>query len=152
MNLDNIKHILNPIFRDYEYIAAAYLFGSLAQGKAGVLSDIDIAILLKDNAPSEVKLLDEENFLEYKISSSLGFKKVDLIILNHQGLIFQHNVLRTGKLIYEKDSEFRKRFEMRVIINFCDFKPTLDFIEKYHIKGRLRRCETIWNKVKFRQN
>lgn len=143
MNLDNIKHILDPIFRDYEYIAAVYLFGSLAQGKAGVLSDIDIAILLKDNAPSGVKLLDEENFLEYKISSSLGFKKVDLIILNHQGLIFQHNVLRTGKLIYEKDSEFRKRFEMSVIINFCDFKPTLDFIEKHHIKGRLKRCETI---------
>lgn len=143
MNLDNIKHILNPVFQDYKYIAAAYLFGSLAQGKAGVLSDIDIAILLKDNAPSGVKLLDEENFLEYKISSSLGFKRIDLIILNHQGLVFQHNVLRTGKLIYEKDSEFRKRFEMRVIINFCDFKPTLDFIEKYHIKGRLRRCETI---------
>jgi len=143
MNLDNIKHILNPIFRDYEYIAAAYLFGSLIQGKAGVLSDIDIAILLKDNAPLGVKLLDEENFLEYKISSFLGFKKVDLIILNHQGLVFQHNVLRTGKLIYEKDSEFRRRFEMRVIINFCDFKPTLDFIEKYHIKGRMRRCEAI---------
>jgi len=135
--------LLEPIFREYKYIAAAYLFGSFARGKAGVLSDLDIAVLLKGSAPSGPDLIGEEGILEYKISSSLGFGKVDLIDLNHQGLIFQHNVLRTGELIYEADPEFRKQFEWKVIMNFCDFKPTLSLIEKYHLRGRLRRCGII---------
>jgi len=142
-SIDDIKFQLNSIFRKYKYIAAAYLFGSFVRGKAGTLSDLDIAVLLKPEAPSGTDLIGEEGILEYKISSSLGFRKVDLIDLNHQGLIFQHNVLRTGKLIYEADSKFRKEFEWKVIMNFCDFKPTLSLMEKYYLKGRLRRCGII---------
>ena len=29
---------------------------------------------------------------------------------------------------------------MRVILEFCDFEPTLRLIEKYHLKGCLKSC------------
>jgi uncharacterized protein len=85
------------IFKDYPYIAAAYLFGSYATGKTGPMSDVDIAILLKEPHPKGRELIHEEDYLSYKIVKALGVKEVDLIELNKQGLIFVHNVLKTGK-------------------------------------------------------
>ena len=134
---------LKNIFEDYPYIVSAYLFGSQASGKIGPMSDVDIAILLKEDAPKGRELIHEEDYLAYKIARALGVKEVDLIDLNSQGLIFKHNILRTGKLIYDADPRFRISFEMRVITEFCDFEPTLRFIEKYHLKGRLRRCASL---------
>lgn len=131
---------LNPLFTQRPYVAAAYLFGSSAGGKAGSLSDIDIAILLGKDAPQGIELLEEQALLEYQIQALLKYPRVDVIALNRQGLIFQHNVLRTGRLIYDNDPQFRKKFEWNVILRYCDFEPTLGLIEKYHLRGRLRRC------------
>lgn len=134
---------LRDLFEDYPYIASAYLFGTYASNKAGPMSDVDVAILLKNNAPRGRKLIHEEDYLSYRIGKKLGVKEVDLIDLNSQKLIFQHNVLRTGKLIYDADPAFRVMFEVQVITNFCDFEPTLRFIEKFHLQGRIRRCESL---------
>ncbi|MBM4306906.1 MAG: nucleotidyltransferase domain-containing protein [Deltaproteobacteria bacterium] len=134
-----ISETLRNVFKEYPYIAAAYLFGSHASDKATRDSDVDIAILLKDDRPKGRELLHEEDYLAYKIARTLGVKEVDLIDLNHKGIIFQHNVLRTGHLIYDADPEFRIRFETRVIIRFCDYEPTLRFIEKNQLKGRIER-------------
>ena len=54
-------------------------------------------ILLKDNAQKGRELIHED----YTIAKVLEVKEVDLINLNSQRLVFQHNVLRTGKLIYD---------------------------------------------------
>ena len=131
---------IGAIFKAYDYIAAAYLFGSQIRGTDNPMSDLDIAILLKENAPSTILRLKEKLLLEYKIQSHFGLNQVDLVELNLQGVVFQHNVLKTGKLIYDGDPIFRKKFETKVILEYCDFKPTLRLIEKYHLQGRLRRC------------
>lgn len=128
---------LKNVFRVYPYIASAYLFGSQSSGRVSPMSDVDIAILLKDNAPKGRELIHEEDYLAYEIAKTLGVKEVDLIDLNSQGLIFKHNVLRTGKLIYDADPRFRISFEMRVITEFCDFEPTLRFIERFRYKDAL---------------
>ncbi|MBI5050895.1 MAG: nucleotidyltransferase domain-containing protein [Nitrospirae bacterium] len=134
---------LKDLFKDYPYIASAYLFGSQSSGRVSPMSDVDIAILLKDNSPTGRELIHQEDYLAYTITTALGVKEVDLIELNSQGLIFQHNVLRTGRLIYDADSAFRIKFVTGVITNFCDFEPTLRFMEKFHLQGRLRRCASL---------
>jgi hypothetical protein len=50
----------------------------------------------------------EEGFLSYKITKALGRNEVDLIELNKQGLIFVHNVLKTGEKEYGNQN--RKTF------------------------------------------
>ncbi|MDO9028010.1 MAG: nucleotidyltransferase domain-containing protein [Candidatus Roizmanbacteria bacterium] len=139
LNLEKLKNL----FKDYPYIASAYLFGSQVSGRISPMSDMDIAILLKNNSPKGRELIHQEDYLAYKIANALGVKEVDLIELNSQGLIFQHNVLRTGRLIYDADSAFRIKFVTGVITNFCDFEPTLRFMEKFHLQGRLRRCASL---------
>lgn len=130
---------LNDIFKHYSYIASAYLFGSHASGKITPDSDVDIAILLKSNAPKGKELIHEEDYLAYRVAKALGVKEVDLIELNSKGLIFQHNILRTGHLIYDGDPPFRIKFETLVIIYFCDFEPTLRYIENIQLQSRIER-------------
>lgn len=134
---------LKDILKDYPYIASAYLFGSRASGKSGSMSDVDIAILLKSNAPTGRELLHEEDYLSYRIAKALGVKEVDLIDLNNQGLTFVHNVLRTGKLIYDADPHFRIRFITRIISEYCDFEPTLRFMNNYYFEGYMRRLARL---------
>ena len=134
---------LKDIFKDYPYIASAYLFGSQATGKTGPMSDIDIAILLKDNAPEGRELIHEEDYLAYRLEDTLQIKEVDLIELNKQGLIFVHNVLKTCKLIYDAAPDFRIRFVAKVISDYCDFEPTLRFMNNYHFEGYRRRLATL---------
>jgi len=134
---------LKPIFEDYHYIAAAYIFGSYATGKKGPMSDVDIAVLLKRAHPKGRDLIHEMDYLAYRIATALQVKEVDLIDLNRQGLIFQHNVLRTGKLIYEADPEFRIKYTVQVISRYCDFEPTLKFMDKYYFEGYRRRLARL---------
>ncbi len=135
LNLEKLKEI----FKDYPYIASAYLFGSHASGKVSPMSDLDIAILLKDDAPKGRELIHKMDYLAYRIEEALQAKEVDLIELNNQGLIFVHNVLRTGKLIYDAVPDFRIRFVTKVISDYCDFEPTLRFMNNYYFEGYKRR-------------
>lgn len=141
MNLDIEK--LKDIFKDYPYIASAYLFGSYAKGRTGPMSDVDIAVLLKDNAPKGRELIHKEDYLAYRIEAALQAKEIDLIELNRQGLIFVHNVLKTGKLIYDADSDFRIRFVAKVISDYCDFEPTLRFMRNYYFEGYRKRLAAL---------
>ncbi len=147
----NIERTQN-IFKDYPYIAAAYLFGSHATGRTTPTSDIDIAVLLKEKAPKGRELIHQLDYMAYRIEDALQVKhvpeclyrgKVDLIELNRQGLIFAHNVLKTGRLIYDADPDFRIRFVTKVISHYCDFEPTLRFMDKYHFEGYKRRLAAL---------
>ena len=134
---------LKEIFKDYSYIASAYLFGSQASGRVTPISDLDIAILLKDNAPNARELLHKMDYLAYRIEEAFQTKEVDLIELNSQGLIFQYNVLRTGKLIYNADPLFRVNYVTRLITAYCDFEPTIRFIKRFHLQGIKNRVAKI---------
>lgn len=129
------------LFRDYPFIAAAYQFGSTVRGREGPLSDLDIAILVdEERAPSAVELLRIELLLAYEFQRRLNVPEVDLITLNRQRLTFQYAVLRTGQLIYDTNPKYRIRFTQKVIQAYLDFQPTLQLMERFHTRGRLRRC------------
>jgi hypothetical protein len=134
---------LKELFREYPYIASAYLFGSSVHGRRGPMSDVDIAILLKSPHPKGRELIHEEDYLGYKIGKALDVKEVDLIDLNSQGLVFQHNVLKSSQLLYDADPDFRIEFESRVISEYCDFQITLRFMEKFHLRGIKERLAKI---------
>src|SRR6266540_4168206 len=85
------------ILAEYPFIASAYVFGSVASGKAGPMSDVDIALLLRHDAPSGKDLIHTEDYLAYRIAKELGVREVDIVDLNRQGLVFQHQVLKSGR-------------------------------------------------------
>jgi len=137
----NLKE-LDLMFRGYPYIAAAYLFGSQAAGRTGPMSDVDFAVLLKDPHPEGRHLMHQLDHLAIAIEDLLK-KEVDVIAMNRQGLIFQHNVLRTGRLIYDADPVFRTGYVSRLISSYCDFEPTIRFMDKYYFEGYKKRLEKV---------
>lgn len=133
---------LKEIFKNYPSIATAYLFGSYVSGRISSMSDVDIAVLLKEPYPKGRYLIHQMDYLAVKIGEVLK-KEVDIVEMNGQGLIFQHNVLRTGKLIYDAEPTFRTNYVSRLISAYCDFEPTLRFMNNYYFDGYKRRLARL---------
>jgi uncharacterized protein len=126
----------------YEPIAAAYVFGSCARGEATKNSDLDIGIVLRRRGESALDhhrtLADIASRLE-RLSPS---GKVDVMVLESQGPVFQHRVLRDGRLVYEADRERRIDFESDAHVRYFDWAPTYAIAQKAHRAGIRRWLES----------
>jgi predicted nucleotidyltransferase len=125
-------------------VIAAYLFGSLAQGRATSSSDVDIAVLLSPADPESVwerqlQLMGEiERFVH---------GQVEVVILDTAPPILQDQVLRYGRLLYERDRRARVTFEVQAGKSYADLKPMTRFfaralfreIKEVGLGGRRRR-------------
>jgi len=97
-------------------INAAYVFGSQAKGSTGPESDLDVAFLLNEGLESDFSLLPFMANLE----RAYGYR-VDVVILNHAGEMLKYEVRRSGRLIFERDSVKRKKFEISGRKRYEDF-------------------------------
>lgn len=117
---DDLLDKLKNLIKENKNILIAYLYGSQATGRAGVLSDIDIGILVKDD-------INKEDYmrLEIEIASSINKdlpgKVIDLRIINNAPLDFCYRVIKEGKLIFERKIEDRVNFEVSTIRNYLEF-------------------------------
>ncbi|MGQ9710722.1 MAG: type VII toxin-antitoxin system MntA family adenylyltransferase antitoxin [Anaerolineae bacterium] len=125
-------------------VIAAYLFGSLAQGRAHPRSDIDVAVLLTPMDPEAAfyrRLRLMEQLRPY------ADREVDVIVLNLAPPLLQHQVLKYGRLLYERDKLARADFEVRAGKVYADLKPIQDLfaqvlsqeIKEVGLGGRRRR-------------
>lgn len=114
-------------------IIALYLFGSRASGMAGPLSDIDIAILLKEGLGKEV-YSKKELFYLGKTNEILHTDEVSFVLLNNAPLTGQYGVIIDSKVLYSRNEDERLSFEERVIDEYMDFKPFLDEYDREFLK------------------
>lgn len=106
-----------------EPIAAAWLFGSHASGRARADSDVDVAVLLAQEPPRTIDGLglDIAGELEERLE-----RVVDLVVVNRAPVELVHFILRGGVLVYETDPDRRVAFEVRARAEYFDLKPILD--------------------------
>jgi len=105
-----------------ESMVCAYLFGSHARGKAGVRSDVDLAVLFDEDPPHTLASLHLD--LEDDLNGALR-RSVDLAVLNHAPVDLVHRVLRDGVLVLELYRSARIRFEVRARNDYFDLLPHL---------------------------
>ncbi|MGQ9547240.1 MAG: type VII toxin-antitoxin system MntA family adenylyltransferase antitoxin [Roseiflexus sp.] len=110
-------------------VVLAYLFGSHARGQGGPLSDVDIAVLLRDGVP-EGEAFEKRLLLMAEIGYQLGRDVVDLLILNYSPLALAYRVLRDGILLYCRDEAKRIAFAAQTVSMYLDFKPILERHER----------------------
>jgi uncharacterized protein len=106
-----------------ERIAAAWLYGSRAAGRARADSDVDVAVLLREDPPPTLEGMgfDIAGALEDRLELP-----VDLVVLNRAPTELVHFVLSGGELVYETDAARRVAFEVRARAEYFDLKPILD--------------------------
>lgn len=121
MVISRYANQLKKIFGEND-VLLAYLFGSSARGVEGPMSDIDIGILLKEPL-SRAEAFDKRIFFTYKLASLFHTNKIDIIILNVATPEIKFNVIKDGKVIYNRDEKSRINFEMRTMSEYFDTAP-----------------------------
>jgi predicted nucleotidyltransferase len=132
---------LAEIFESEPHVVAAWLFGSVAKARATPFSDVDIAVLLDKDAPAELDRLVLLDRLARRLAEPFGISEhdVDVEPLNEQGIVFQYEVIRTGRLIYERDLRARRLFAWHAVMRYLDFRPTLEIFDRASGRKRIPR-------------
>ncbi len=103
-------------------VVAASLIGSQASGRAGPLSDVDIAVWLAPELD-----LDQRHERQLELlraaSEALGTDEVDLVVLNDSTPLMRHRAMRDGIRLVERDREARVRLEARGLLDYLDTAP-----------------------------
>jgi hypothetical protein len=105
-------------------LLCAYLFGSAARGEERPDSDLDLAVLFRDDPPRTLAGLHLD--LADRLSGVLDGRRIDLVVLNRAPVDLVHRVLRDGVLLLERDRSARIRFEVRARNEYFDLLPHLE--------------------------
>jgi len=112
--------VLKKYCRDKKEIIAAYLFGSFAAGRATHLSDVDIA-LLTPFVENRMEIFNAR--LRYHTElTDLMKKNVDIVLLREAGEMLSYQILKSGRLVFERDRNSHRTFVAKRIIQCLDFQ------------------------------
>lgn len=116
-------------------IDALYLFGSAAAKKISPLSDLDLAVLLNKKVPAE-KYLDFRLTLIDRFAKILATSEIDLVLLNQAPPLLAYEVIRSGKILFERNRGERIDYECKVLSFYFDMQPFYQF-HRNSLKQRL---------------
>ena len=116
-----IVRITSVYFAKRDDIIFAYLFGSYAKDKQTYLSDIDIAVYMKENK----HVFDKKLEILRDLSKILKTDNIDLVILNKAPISLLTKILANKAILIDKDPPVRHAFEslnMRKGFDFSYFE------------------------------
>lgn len=123
------------VLHAFPEVTAAWLFGSEARGQAGPESDVDVALLLRDRRKTVLDVLPQWGHLAAALEAIAPGRRIDLVLLEAQGPVFQHRVLSEGRLVYDVDPGRRVDFESDSHVRYFDFLPTHQLAERHALAG-----------------
>ncbi len=132
----DIRRIVD-YFQGRDEVSALYIFGSAARGRVTGESDIDIALLIDDRRKGR-KSYESLKKSYYAASPAFSLRPVDIVIMNTAPPFLRHRVIKTGKVLFDRDRELRVRFTTDAIIAYLDYKPIEDIYLKA-VADRFRR-------------
>lgn len=128
------NNAIQKILKKYP-VVFAYVFGSQAKGKIGLMSDIDIAVFFNPEISEE-----KQGSLRYKIQNDIEIalnmpEKVDIVPLNHAQPLLEREIVYKGKIIYNQDDGQRAHYEASAIGRWLDWQWYDDQYNQAIIKG-----------------
>ena len=141
-NLQQKRSELTQLFSQ-NGVVASYLFGSQTTGKAGPLSDIDLAVLFEQAIPKnhwgKLKL--------HLLTELIGFfrsNRVDLVCLNEAPpFLAYEEIIRSGKLIFSKNDDQRLLFEIQAFHRYVDTEPLRRIQRMYLTEAIEEKARTL---------
>jgi uncharacterized protein len=123
--LDFLPQVVD-FLKNRQKVVFSYLFGSLARDKVLPLSDIDIAIYLKEGMD-----LDQEKMsILQNLIDLLVTEEIDLVLLNTAPLTLKARIVENKKILVDKEPFLRHSFESLVLREYFDFSKKEEQIFK----------------------
>jgi len=110
---------IKGLFNAHSCVELAYLFGSMARGGRGKLSDVDVGVYLNDALIKEER--DEEmlNILS-GIVSLLKTDKVDLVVMNDAPVSLNYEIIKCNAPLFMRDGGKKIDVEQRILSRYLD--------------------------------
>ena len=102
-----------------ERVKLAYLFGSVAEGKEGKLSDVDLAVFL-DESLSKLERFRLQLKLISELTSILKTDRIDLVIMNDAPLTLNYEIIKANHPLLVRDEGQKIDFEHRILSCYLD--------------------------------
>ena len=119
INIDDKIEELKNYFSEQDDILAVYIFGSYGTEYQTPLSDVDFAVLFKQEA--EINLMREMEIMS-QITLITKVEDIDLVNLNQAPVLLQHKAIKEGKLIFEREENKVSEFIEYVLTYYYDAK------------------------------
>jgi predicted nucleotidyltransferase len=117
---------INKFAKQYVDIVAIYVFGFVVTAKDRSGSDIDVAIMVRNERKGTERVQ-----LETSLSNLLK-RDGDLSIFGEASPLLQHQILKNGGLVYERDPKERVRQEVAARCEYLDTTFLYKVIEAYN--------------------
>lgn len=117
-----MQHVEEQVRRALERhpdVLVAYLFGSMARGTSGPRSDVDVAVLVREDGDR----LDRRLALMSDLAEATGAGRVDVVVLNEAPVALAYRVLRDGRLLISRDDRARVEHRVQTIDRYIDMEP-----------------------------
>lgn len=99
--------------KTYPQITAVILFGSYAKGKIKPLSDVDIAVILKDqNMEAEIASFSSNSF--------------DIVPFHRLPLYIQFEVLKDGKILFVRDAAHFLDVKRKILSEYLEMSGSYE--------------------------
>jgi len=103
--------------REDRDVLAVFLFGSAARGEVGARSDIDVCLVLNEDA------LGDPTDASHKRLDYLAAFDLDVRVFQQLPLYVRHRVLKEGRVLFARDEDLLYRLALRTVRQFERFKP-----------------------------
>jgi hypothetical protein len=113
---------LSRVLKSEPDVAFAYLFGSVAKGRSGPLSDVDVAVYFSSEGDARSRFRRQIQ-LTSKLSNVLDRDDVDVVRLQDAPLDLVREIVEHGKLLFCHDDNLRVDFVFRVVRDYLDAEP-----------------------------
>jgi hypothetical protein len=120
--LEHVTALLRAFFSARDDVEAAWVFGSVAQGTAGPMSDVDVAVL-----PARSLERDDRWALRLdlmgRLQQALGLNEVDVAVVGELGVTIAHRALVNGLRVFGEHSRGAAESEIAALRDYVDFEP-----------------------------
>ena len=140
-DLSSITRAVSRCVAKRPEIQAAYVFGSVASGRARADSDVDVAVLIDRRVPPG-RILKYRLKLMADLGTALHRSDVDVVILNEASPLLAHRVLSQGTLVFERSASARVRFQTKTAGLYLDLIPTFETHIRY-LKRNVREGRIV---------
>lgn len=110
---------VKEFLQNQDQVELAYLFGSVAQGGEGKLSDVDLAVFLDES-------LDEKERFNFKLSlisdleDILRTDRLDLVIMNDAPVSLNFEIIKANYPLFIRDEDLKVDLEHYIMSRYLD--------------------------------